>query len=57
MFIVRTLIDVLATFDNQLDAVSFVASLNPVFMEKDEDHPGCWDAFLKDGRVVSIEKK
>jgi hypothetical protein len=58
MFIVRSnLIDVLATFDNQLDAVSFVASLNPAFMEKDEDHPGCWDALLNDGRIVSIEKK
>ena len=58
MFIVRSnLIDVLATFDTEAEALDFVERLGPIHAEPDGEHPGCWDALLNDGRVISIEKK
>jgi hypothetical protein len=58
MFIVRSnLIDTLATFDTEREALDFVNDLGPTFMEADDDHPGCWDAILTDGRIISIDRK
>jgi hypothetical protein len=58
MFIVRSnLIDILATFETEREALDFLGDLGPAFMEADDDHPGCWDAILNDGRIISIDRK
>ena len=58
MFTVTSnLIDTLATFDTEADALAFVEALGPAFIEADEDHPGCYDAILRGGRIISINKK
>jgi hypothetical protein len=58
MFIVRSnLIDTIATFETEREALAFVNDLGPTFMEADDDHPGCWDAILNDGRIISIETR
>jgi hypothetical protein len=58
MFIVRSnLIDTLATFDTEAEALAFVERLRPAFIEADADHPGCWDTILNDGRIISIDRK
>ena len=57
MFTVRRDLKLIATFETEEEALRLLASLNPVFVEADADHPGCHDAFLKDGTIVSINRK
>jgi hypothetical protein len=58
MFIVRcNLIDTLATFETEAEALAFVEALRPIHAEPDGQHPGCWDALLSDGRIISIESR
>ena len=57
MFIVRCKIGTIATFDTEAEALAYIERLSPEFIEADEDHPGCYDAILRGGRIISINKK
>lgn len=46
---------VLAQYDTFEAALSAAQCLVLVYGEEDDQNPGCWDGFLADGRIVSIE--
>lgn len=45
----------LGTYETFEDAFLAVEALNCIHGDPDEQHPGCWDGFLADGRIVCIE--
>jgi hypothetical protein len=57
MFVVRSKIETIATFNTEAEALAYIERLGPEFIEADEDHPGCYDALLANGRILSIEAK
>jgi len=57
MFVIRSKIETIATFNTEAEALAYIERLSPEFIEADEDHPGCYDALLTNGRILSIEKK
>lgn len=46
---------VLATKPTLEEAMAYVEGLGVVLLEKDADYLDCADAFLKDGRVLTIQ--
>lgn len=51
----RTTIELFGIFESFIEAKAWVASQGVIYMEDDADHPDCADAFLSDGRVLSIQ--
>jgi hypothetical protein len=54
-FVTDNFRDLIKAFDNEIDAVTFVQDLGALFIEEDKDHPGCYDAIDKRGRLLAIE--
>ena len=44
-----------ATAPDFAAAKALVEAMGVAFMEDDEDHPDCDDAYLNDGRIVAIQ--
>lgn len=45
----------IATAPTFAEAKALVVAMGVAFMEDDEDHADCADAYLNDGRIVSIQ--
>ena len=45
----------LATAPDFITAKALVEEMGVAFMEDDEDHTDCADAYLNDGRIVAIQ--
>lgn len=43
------------TFANYDEAIAYIGENRIVYHEKDEDHPGCGDVFMKNGILFAIE--
>lgn len=62
MYIVTRLISayarpVMGTFDTPEEALVFLKGIGVLFIEQDEDHPGCYDGLGKDGSIYTIEPR
>jgi hypothetical protein len=47
--------EVLGTFDNFELAIIKLEEMEPEFWEVDIEHDSCADAYMKDGRILTIE--
>ena len=48
---------VMGTFETTGEALAFLDTLGVLFIEEDEEHPGCYDGLGKDGSIYSIEPR
>ena len=47
----------LGEFSTAAEAIAKAKELGALFIEDDEDHPGCYDIFTKSGDTLKIEPK
>lgn len=47
--------EVLFTLDNFDLAIAKLEEMEPIFWERDIQHDNCADAYMKDGRLLTIE--
>ena len=47
----------IAEFETVGDALAKLDTMGPVCIEEDADHPNHFDAFMRDGRLMTIEPK
>ena len=45
----------LVEFATFMAAYTYVKKQEPISLEQDFDYPGCADAYMKDGRILTIE--